>query len=109
MKKYLVWILFVALLLVARTRKVEESLAGSEGVLTNNPVSVSWIWPTNNTTLSGQVTMSVNAQSLVGPITRVEFYDIFDTTNMYGAVRRWTNLMSVITNSFTTPEAFSVY
>lgn len=39
-----------------------------------NPITLTWVTPTNGQTVSGTIPLTVNASSSAGPIVRVEFY-----------------------------------
>lgn len=78
---------------------------------TTSPVSVSWVRPTNTSTVFGRITLTATAASLAAPIDRVEFYDVFATTNASGIVTWQTNLIGIATNAdkMTTPKSLFVY
>lgn len=71
----------------------------------NNAVSVAWVFPAPGTTISNTVALEVTASSSTAPIARVEFYDVFTSTN--GVTT--TNFIGVVTNKFPPLTNVNVY
>lgn len=49
------------------------AVVGIKGA-TTSPVSVEWVTPTNGSTVSGTIQLTVRSSSSAAPIQRVEFY-----------------------------------